>query len=403
MGEFEKRYRNKLELLRNDRSICEENRNFFLEFFEKQEYKLKRKNGLRNLDESCYNTLYCYTGKFYNINRWFKNKPLKDITERDFKEFYDDFEDGRILTIKGTPFKDKNAYYNKIFRSKPFEMLGKIQMVRKAMEFHSGAAKPEVRFITEEEVRKIIAVVQKPIYRLLIWLAFDIGENISALLQLKKSDICRQIDKDTNIPEYRINLRNETLKRTRKARSEITNYKETVELLDILLKNLEEDEQLFNIGYGGAKKILLRAVKITESKCMPNNQRVTWKDLRSSMACDLLNKGWTCDEVNARLGHKPSSSEIDKYVNFLAIDRHKPKKKIHDHNMSKIQDELQRAKEREKLQSMRLEKLQNQMQQYELRNEEMGSLLNRDGIRAELKKELMKDVLEEIKNMKLSV
>ncbi len=359
----EARYRTRLKYIKNDNSICKFNRDFFAEFLEKQEYKLKRSNGLRSLDESCYKTLYYYLTKFVTVNDWFNNKPWKDITEKDFKKFYDDFEDGKILNKNGVPYKDRKSFYSKIFRSTPFEMLGKAQMVRNVMEFHKNKSPDEVRFIDEEEFRKIVNVIGNNNHKALCWLAFDIGENINALLQLRKGDFLRQIEPDTNIAEYRVNLRKETLKRTRRARSEITNFKETVEFLDIVLKDLKDDDLLFKFEYRNAKKLFSRAVNLINSKCQPNGQKVTWKDLRSSMACDLLKKGWTCDEVNARLGHKPSSTEIDKYVNFLALDRHKPKKKIYDNNLSKIQLELEKSKEREKLYSLRVENMQKEMQE----------------------------------------
>ena len=56
-------------------------------------------------------------------------------------------------------------------------------------------------------------------------------------------------------------------------------------------------------------KVLERGGHITRATCIPGGQKVTLKDLRSSMACDLLSKGWTTDEANYRLGHKPSSRE----------------------------------------------------------------------------------------------
>lgn len=71
------------------------------------------------------------------------------------------------------------------------------------------------------------------------------------------------------------------------------------------------------------------------------------------MACDLLKKGWTTDEVNSRLGHRPSSRELDKYVNFLALDRHKPKKKLFDNQLQSVLQELEEMKAREKLKSTR--------------------------------------------------
>jgi DNA polymerase III delta prime subunit len=89
---------------------------------------------------------------------------------------------------------------------------------------------------------------------------------------------------------------------------------------------------------------------------MPGGQKVTWKDLRSSMACDLLKKGWSRDEVNARLGHKPSSRIIDRYINFLALDRNKPKKKVFESNLKKIEEELATSIEFGKLQGQRIQK-----------------------------------------------
>ena len=146
------------------------------------------------------------------------------------------------------------------------------------------------------------------------------------------------------------------LKRTRLTRSEITNFKETTELLDLILKDLKDDEQIFKFEYAQSKKFLNRAVGIVKAKCIPKGQNVTWKDLRSSMACHLLRNHWTTDEVNARLGHKPSSKEIDKYCNFLAIGRHEPKKKMYYNNLQKVEDDLEETKQNLKLTGERLKK-----------------------------------------------
>ena len=161
--------------------------------------------------------------------------------------------------------------------------------------------------------------------------------------------------------EYRINLRQRILKRSRTSRSEITNYPETVEFLDEFLNGIDDGDYLFKFNYGSAKKIIDRAVERAEIKCTPDSEKVTWKDLRSGMACDLLSKGWTTDEVNARLGHKPSSDEIDVYVNFLAIDRHRPKKKVEEFKIKELKQELESLKEREKLNSMRMNSMQEKM------------------------------------------
>ena len=247
-------------------------------------------------------------------------------------------------------------------------------MAREVIEFYKPNGDGEVRFIRENEVRKLANVMINPRHKLLLWLLFDVGENINSLLKLRKCDCVRQISEDTKLTEYRINLSHEILKRSRTPRSEITNYQETVEFLDNILKDLKDEDLIFNFQYRMAKKFLDRAVNITGAKCIPKGQKVTWKDLRSSMACDVLSKGWTTDEVNARLGHKPSSREIDKYVTFLAIDRHKPKKKIYEHNISKLTAELEETKEREKLFGRRLEQLQNKAEENESLREDLDKL-----------------------------
>ena len=214
-----------------------------------------------------------------------------------------------------------------------------------------------------------------------MWLAFDIGENINSLLALTKEDCMRQINPDTKEPEYVIILDKDNLKRSRSARSERTNYKETVEFLDIVLSDLKNSDKtitnryvtnkkmsemhdknkLFKFQDSSAVKFLKRAVKLAEVRCESKGQEVSWKDLRSSMACDLLMKEWTTDEINKRLGHKPSSRMIDKYATFLAIDK-RPQRKVYDSNIKKLEEELIQQREVNKLQTMRIESIKNEQE-----------------------------------------
>jgi hypothetical protein len=374
---WEKRYENARAKLEADRKICLENREIFREFFDFQEVRLKRMRGLRKLDNGNYRTLYGYVVKFRNINIWFENKAWKELTKQDIQKVYDQLEDGIITRKNGKPYENlETSYYSKVMKSKPFELAGKDDLAREVIQFKTHRKK-EVRFITEEDFRRLLGCVGKPLHKLLFWLAWDIGENINSLLRLKKSDFYKQSNPYTDEPEYRVNLRKEILKRSRRARSEITNYPETVELLDSLLESFQDGDDIFHFGYRSAKKIIDRAVERTNIRCIPNGEKTTWKDLRSSMACDLLKKGWTTDEVNARLGHKPSSDEIDKYVNFLAIDRHTPKKKVEEFKLLQLKQSLEESKEKEKLQGMRIENLQKQMDRLQeiLANEEMMKLV----------------------------
>ena len=371
------RYETAKQRLLDDKGICTANRRLFARFFEYEEYKLKRQNGIATLDDSSYKTLLAYVTRLRTVNRWFKNEPWEKLTKQDIKRVYDDLEDGKIKSMRGTPLKDKETYYRMIIRSKPFEMAGKRELAKEVMEFYGHQQREEVRFIEEATFRQLVSIPTLPEHRAFLWLAWDIGENASSLLQLRKNDPTRQVNQDTNESEYLINLRRETLKRSRTPRSEFTNYRETVELLDLILKGKRDDEPLFKFGYRMAKKIIERAVRITGARCTPGGQKVTLKDLRSSMACDLLKKSWTTDEVNSRLGHKPSSSEIDRYVNFLALDRRKPKKKLHDHKLTQLTLEIQKMKDREKLYQLREQSSMERVGTMEKQQEKFQALAKR--------------------------
>lgn len=350
-------YRRAKERLLNDDSICDENRNLFRRFFEEEAYTLKRMNRLPEMDQACAKTMCAYIQRFRNVNRWFQNKPLRDLTREDIRRVYDDLEDGRIRTQAGERFVSRQDYYGKVFKGRLFRLAGKADLAKEVIQFRVPY-RSEVRFILEPDFRQLLEGAYKAHQRLLLWLGFDLGENIMSLLELRKSDFHRQLSPDTGEPEYRVNFRPQILKRSRTARSEITNYPETARMLDQYLSGLAETDLLFPYDYANARKMLWRACERTGVKTKPEGQRVRWKDLRSGMACDLLNKGWTRDEVNARLGHTPSSTALDKYINFLALDRHKPKRRIETARVTELETELNDSRRRERQMRERMEQLE---------------------------------------------
>jgi hypothetical protein len=362
---FEGRYEKDIE---NNNDICKENRDLFIKFFDYEKDKLKRssmkqKGGMK-LDEPNYNNMYNLITRLLIIERWFKGKAWVNLTEKDIQQVYDDLCEQKILRNDGKPYDINGlaaSYFNKIMKSKPFELAGKAELCRKIIKMEKGD--DEVRYCDEENFKKILLNVYKPIHHLLFWLQWDYGENINTLLRLKKSDFREQKNPDTEEPEYHLNLRREILKRSRKARGIISNYPETVKLLNQVLKDIKDDDFIFNFEYATAKKIINRAVERSKAKCIPKGEKITWKDLRSGMACDLLKKGWTTDEINSRLGHKPSSSEIDKYVNTLAIDMHRPKKKVEEFKTNQLKKEIEELKEGRKLEAMRNEDMKQQLDQ----------------------------------------
>ena len=380
---FKSKYeRGKARLL--SKELCEANKILFNKFFDYEERKLKRMNGLRELDDRCYKTLVGYVQKFKNVNVWFKGKAWESLTREEIKSVLDKLEDGKIQRQDGSILMDKASYYNKIFKSVPFEMAGKSGFVKEIMreEFFTMNEKEDVRFIEGESFLKLADKIIQLEHKALLWLLWDLGENINSVLELTYKDFSRRVNPDTKEPEYLVNLRKDILKRSRKARGEPTLYKETADYLDQLFKRgkavkktlndkrtgristttagyapFELEDKVFDFGYRSVVKFFDRAVALSGAKVLPSGDKPSLKDLRSGMACHLLKVGWSSDEVNARLGHAVASKEIGKYLNYLAIDRGKPKQKIYNNTLVKINEELEEMKMREKLYQKREERL----------------------------------------------
>ena len=51
--------------------------------------------------------------------------------------------------------------------------------------------------MTEETFRRMVSVLSNPLHLLLFWLAWDIGENVDALLKLSMRDFVRQKNQQT--------------------------------------------------------------------------------------------------------------------------------------------------------------------------------------------------------------
>jgi len=400
---FKKNYINAKIKLLNDIAIVEYNRNLFDEFFQWEERKLKRINELPQLDESSYKTVYGYINSFKNVNKWFKNKPWNELTEDDIKQVYNDLEDGVIKNRFGKRFEDRRSYYNKIFKAKPFELAGLHEKVKNALEFFTHRKKKPVRFISEASFKKLLKFLHKPQHYTLFWLAWDIGENISSLLELKVCHLKRQINRETKEAEYLIYLPKENLKRSRQTRSEPTAYTETVDYIDALLEYgreieyrdekgqirrktvpFKEDDFLFTFKYRQALQIFDSTANRSGVKCEPHNEKPSWKDLRSGMACNLFQQGWHVEDINLRLGHSPQSKWLDSYINYLAVNRKRAKKIHYNNNLQDIKSELEESKLKTKFLANKLEK----------QNEKIQTLIDKDHYYAEKIMQLL-DILKQ--------
>lgn len=324
---WKQRYRCRKRFLATSEVICVPNRRLFKRFLTWEERKLKRSNNLRALDEPCYKTLYAYTVRLVNVNRWFENKPWAELTRGDIRRVYNQLEDGRLRNQHDRPFEDLRGYYNKIFKSKPFQLAKKDTLARRIIEYTAKRTK-EVRFVNENTFEKLVSAVRSPVHQLLFWLAWDVGENIGTLLKLSSADLSPQENRRSGEREYLVFLPRTKLKRSRVSRGEPTLYPRTVELLDEVLRRRRPNQRLFAVSYRGALRLMTEAARSSGSTTMPGRQPVRWKDLRSGMACHLLTTGWTSDEVNARLGHAPNSGALNCYINFMALSRDDPKHRM---------------------------------------------------------------------------
>ncbi len=376
MGRRESYEKAKAELL-SDETVCRENRDLWKDYFELEERKLKRINNLARLDDGTYKTLSYYIGRFKNVNNWFKNKTWVDFTKEDIQKVYDDLEDGVIKNRFGKRFEDRASYYTKVFLSTPFKMAGKAELAREVLEFYRPKKNLDVNFINFDDFSKLPNATKTILQKLLLWLSWDIGENVGSLLQLRKRDFRRQLNPQTSESEYLVDLRKEILKRSRRDRVEITNYTETAELLDIVLPDMKDDSFIFNFGHRQALKFMAYCTNATQVKCCPTGKSPTFKDLRSSMCCHLLKIGWRIEEVNSRLGHSPANlAMVTRYANYLALDRHTPKAKVSDNNIQVMKENLDNYHQREKLQSIRIEEQQKRIELMETGRQKTNGQLN---------------------------
>lgn len=100
-------------------------------------------------------------------------------------------------------------------------------------------------------------------------------------------------------------------------------------------------ENLFRGGPRSLYNVLTKIVKRYSLKVQPTNESINLKDFRSSMATHFLKIGWNTDLIKYRLGHKPSSSVIDRYVSYLGLNKQR-KEKVTERiqlNYKKIQED----------------------------------------------------------------
>lgn len=156
---FKERYiRRKKEILENN-NINSDNRKTIAKFREYEKYKLKKKEGLSEVDESSCKTLVNYLRRIRQINEWLGNKDWKSLKKADIKKLVNDLEDGVIETPKGQKHSDRDQFYQ-VIKGKLFDIVKKSQYANEIFSDYEikgrDDANNHVRFIDEKTFRQIV-------------------------------------------------------------------------------------------------------------------------------------------------------------------------------------------------------------------------------------------------------
>jgi len=319
LGKFEKL--KKKYVLENE-NILPANKKLINGWLIKKEDELKSRKGRERADELRWSkTINKYVLLLRNIGEWF-DKPFNKLTEKELKGFYERFEKGEIKCKTGKPFarSTRKDYYNKVFKSGFGEFCGIQEKCQKIMILENSEDE-EVKFFEYEDLNAMINSYNNVVAKTLLCLSFDLCLRVGETLNLLKSDFERRYNRNTKQNYYYVRIRKECTK-SKKERRISTLLPETTKLLDRYLKTIKNSKDLlFTFSYGNALKIVQRAAQRANVVTKPDGKPVAPHDYRKSGATHWLKKGMTIDKVKARLGHKPSSRVIDRYVSYLGLDQ----------------------------------------------------------------------------------
>lgn len=316
-----KRYENRKQKILNSLEFNSINKKLFFEWLNKKEEKLKNQKGREETDKIRWSkTLNKYLDFFVGIDKWFK-KPFNELTEEDLIKVREDLEEGRITNKKGEKFSQSTRldYYNKVFKSNFFEFLGLKEIAKKifVLEREEDA---EVKFFTKEDLDQMTKFSNNIRNKMFLYFLFDTGVRIGTALNIQIKDCEERHNIETKQDYFLIHINKEYTKS--KIDSTISLLlPETNELLSTYLKNKKKTKELlFQFSYSNARKLIERVSRVAKIKTKPENKEVSIHDFRKSCATYFLSKKYSIDFVRKRLGHKPSSTVIDKYVNYLGLN-----------------------------------------------------------------------------------
>ncbi|MCB9361896.1 site-specific integrase [Candidatus Woesearchaeota archaeon] len=361
----------------------------------KEDELFRRKGGDEEAKIRYTKTLMKYVTLLKLTNRLFKNKDLRKITEDDIRKVFVGLEKDKLKNAQGKPLGagTKTDLYNKIFKSGFFEYIGKKELACKLVIIEKDG-ESEVEFFELEELLRMVEYTTGVRNKLFLFFLFDTGFRIGEALQITKKDCVKRHNVVSDRDEYRIRV----LKQASK--SKVTHYAttvlpQTVEFLNVYLKDLKNGELLFPFGHTNARMLIHRVTTKAKVVAQPEKKAIKLHTFRKSCATHLLKKGYSIDFVKARLGHKPSSTVIDRYVSYLGLDEEQQVGKIQKVDYKELlnayqetMDKLQAISENSKLEQ---KKLTEKISSMELQNKELKGQLDRVQMNVELLNTLAED------------
>jgi len=338
-------YKRALKRLQNNEKLPLINRNLAIEWIKKKEKELsdgftKTQMITEKLRQTKTLLKYCYL--MTNLCFWFKD--FTKIDEKELIKFKEDFNLDKIKSLNGKTIKCKSDYFNKLIKSDFFRnFLGHELIVKKVFNGKIRKNTEEVEFITYDDFNILINHAYEPYHKATLYLLYSSGIRVGTLLNLKKSDFELKFNVKTKVHYYIIHIK-----------SEITKSKENMSIPIVIpnannflteyLKNLDENDYVINYSYSQIRNMIDEISIRANITTKPNNKRLHPHILRKSTPIYLLNNKYSVDQVKAMLGHKPSSTVIDRYVNYLGLQFEPEVTKVQTDTIITFQKELEETR-----------------------------------------------------------
>lgn len=324
----EKRYEKQISTFLQDKTISKQNKDLVINWLKNKEETLNRGKDTSERELNNYRTkktLVKYLFLLQNIAIWFPD--LKKVTKAELEKFRDDFYNDKIKYRSGRAVKGKKDYITKIIKSHFFRTyLGHDKIVNEVFDFKVQEKESEVEFITYEDLQKLLKAARMPEHKTIMLLLFSTGVRIGEALNIRKNNFELKYSPDTKTHYYLLHLPKEITK-TKRDRTIPLVLSEANENIKATLEKLDNDEILINMKHNSIISMIRGYCEETGVRTTPTKRIPSCHTFRKSCATYLLSElNYTTDEVKAILGHKPSSSVIDKYVNYLG-KKHEPKVK----------------------------------------------------------------------------